>query len=97
MLKKHFDVKVVDFILIKKDESGFVPYMAQAFQIGFIGLLMGNMFLTAHYDKDLWLIVGLAVAMKRLTLNHRDSISPGESWRKSSSKKFKEKYKKNEK
>ena len=70
----------------KKDKKDFVPHMAQAFQVGFIGLLVGNMFLTAHYDKSLWLLIGLAVAMKRLTLNHKKSISHGESWREPSPK-----------
>lgn len=45
--------------------------LAQAFRLGFLGLLAGNFFLTAHLSKSLWLLFGLTVAVYNIIINNR--------------------------
>jgi O-antigen ligase len=51
---------------MKGDESDFITHISQALLIGFLGCLVGVMFLSQQQNKNLWLVVGLAVAIKLL-------------------------------
>jgi len=58
-------------------ENYYISNIAQALQIGFLSFLVGIMFLSQQHNKSLWLVVGLAVAIKMIYINKVNQICTG--------------------